>query len=251
MTDRAPDATTAALAATVTTTAALADLPVVPDVPAVPNFRDAGGGLLRAGLLYRSGGLHGLAPEGARRIGELGIRTVVDLRSELERSVWPDRRDGFDAEHLHLPLLPERTAEAPSWPSDQRALYLLMAESGGQAIAGTVRALATGHPVLVHCAVGKDRTGLTVAVVHRLAGLPEAEITADFLRSNRALGLHDGPVPYLDEHGRERISQPVEETNLHAALAHIEARHGGVEGYLLAHGATEADLAAVRTLLSA
>ncbi|MEV4615192.1 tyrosine-protein phosphatase [Kitasatospora sp. NPDC049258] len=222
------------------------------DIPDVRNFRDAACGVLRPGLLYRSAALSGLTPEGARRLKPLGIRTVIDLRTRAESTAAPDRHHGLDHAYLHHPLLPERFDREHPWPSDQFATYRLMAEVGGGAVAATVRRLAAGGgPVLVHCAVGKDRTGLTIAVIQHLAGLPEADITADYLRSNPGLGLDRGPVPYLDEYGEQHISHPAEADRLHTALDRIRELHGSITDYLLAHGATPEDLDTVRRLLTA
>ncbi|RAJ38610.1 protein-tyrosine phosphatase [Kitasatospora sp. SolWspMP-SS2h] len=217
------------------------------DIPDVPNLRDAGSGVYRPGLLYRSATLHHLTDEGLRRLTELGIRTVLDLRSAGEVALYPDRLpDG--ATYLHLPMLPDPATTDRAWPEDQSALYPFMAETGGIAIAAAVRALATGAPLLVHCAVGKDRTGLTVAALQTLAGLPLDAVTTDFLRSNAGLGLDLGPVPYLDAAGVERLSRPVEAAHLHAALTHATTRHGSLAAYLRDHGATDADLATLRSL---
>ncbi|MFF0297749.1 tyrosine-protein phosphatase [Kitasatospora sp. NPDC004614] len=218
------------------------------DIPDVLNLRDAGAGVYRPGLLYRSASLNRLTDEGAARLAELGIRTVVDLRSAAELEIWPDRPIGEDVQYLHLPLLPDPATTDLAWPEDQAALYPFMAETGGVAVAAAVRALATGGPVLVHCAVGKDRTGLTIAVLQTLAGLHEGAVIADFLRSNVGLGLDNGPVPYLDTAGAERLSRPIEAAHLTAALARAQELHGTLENYVLNHGASDADLAALRAL---
>ncbi|MFE2411837.1 tyrosine-protein phosphatase [Kitasatospora sp. NPDC059408] len=225
------------------------------DIPGVRNFRDAGGiGTLRRGVLYRSGSFHTLTEEGARRLKALGLRTVVDLRSAFELEVWPDLRHGLDHDTLHVPTLPaDREDDEHPWPEDQAALYPFMARTGGPSIAATVRRLAAPEavPAVVHCAVGKDRTGLTIAVVQSLLGASEAEITADFLRSNAGLGLLDGPTPYVDETGTERVSRPVSAALLASSLAWIEAHHGSIPAYLAPHGITDTDLTALRTNLSA
>ncbi|MFF4821064.1 tyrosine-protein phosphatase [Kitasatospora sp. NPDC001309] len=225
------------------------------DIPGVRNFRDAGGiGALRRGVLYRSGSLHTLTEEGARKLKELGLRTVIDLRSPFELEVWPDQRHGLDHESLNLPTLPaDRGDLTRPWPEDQAALYTFMPGTAGPSLAAVIRRLAAPEavPVIVHCAVGKDRTGLTVAVLQSLLGASDADITADFLRSNAGLGLEDGPTPYVDETGTERVSRPVDAALLASSLGWIRTHHGTVPAYLAAHGTTEAELAALRANLSA
>ncbi|MFJ6621136.1 tyrosine-protein phosphatase [Kitasatospora sp. NPDC091335] len=225
------------------------------DIPGVRNFRDAGGiGALRRGALYRSGSFHTLTGEGARRLKALGLRTVVDLRSAFELEVWPDQRHDLDHETLHLPTLPADRGDVDlPWPEDQAALYPFMAETAGPSLAAVIRRLAApgSLAVVVHCAVGKDRTGLTIAVLQSLLGASEAEITADYLLSNLGLGLDKGPAPYIDETGAERLSRPVDAELLASSLAWIHGRHGTIPDYLRHHGTTDAELDAVRANLSA
>ncbi|MFJ9693649.1 tyrosine-protein phosphatase [Kitasatospora sp. NPDC101183] len=224
------------------------------EIPGVRNFRDAGGiGALRRGVLYRSGSLHTLTEEGASRLKDLGLRTVVDLRSAFEVEVWPDELHGLDVESVGLPTLPANREDLDRpWPEDQATLYPFMAETAGPSLAAVVRLLAdpAAGPVIVHCAVGKDRTGLTIAVLQSLLGATAEEITADFLRSNVGLGLDKGPTPYIDETGSERVSRPVGAELLTSALTWITTHHGDLPAYLTAHGATAADLAALRANLS-
>ncbi|MEV7773059.1 tyrosine-protein phosphatase [Kitasatospora sp. NPDC086791] len=225
------------------------------DIPGVRNFRDAGGiGALRRGVLYRSGSFHTLTEEGARRLKALGLRTVIDLRSAFELDVWPDQRHGLDHETLHVPTLPADRGDVDRpWPEDQASLYPFMAETAGSSLAAVVRRLAAPESlaVVVHCAVGKDRTGLTIAVLQSLLGASEADITADFLLSNLGLGLDKGPTPYIDETGTERVSRPVGAELLASSLAWIHTHHGSVPAYLRHHGVTEEELDAVRTNLAA
>ncbi|MFD0397201.1 tyrosine-protein phosphatase [Kitasatospora sp. NPDC127121] len=225
------------------------------DIPGVRNFRDAGGiGALRRGVLYRSGSFHTLTDEGARRLKALGLRTVLDLRSPVELEVWPDLRHGLDHEALNLPTLPANREDVDQpWPEDQAALYPFMAQTAGPSLAAVVRRLAVpgALPALVHCAVGKDRTGLTIAVLQSLLGASEADVTADFLLSNVGLGLDRGPTPYVDETGTERVSRPVTAELLASALGWIHTRHSSLPAYLRAHGVTDEELTALRTNLSA
>ncbi|MEW1907380.1 tyrosine-protein phosphatase [Kitasatospora sp. NPDC085895] len=211
------------------------------EVAGVRNVRDAGGvGALRRGVLYRSGALHGLRPEGARRLAELGVRTVVDLRSVPEVAELPDDCRGLTVDHRRLPVFTERR-----WPAEQAELYPAMAEHAGPAAAALVRRLAEpgALPVLVHCASGKDRTGVVVAVLQTLLGASAAETTADFLLSNAALGLSAATA------GPGHNSRPVAAVHLDRAMQWIRSRHGSVTDYLLAHGAREADLSAARAAL--
>ncbi|WTY54106.1 tyrosine-protein phosphatase [Micromonospora sp. NBC_01412] len=208
-------------------------------MPGVRNFRDAGGvGALRRGVLYRSGALHELLPAGARSLERLGVRTVVDLRSVPEMADRPDVRDGLGFRHVRAPVFAER-----NWPSDQLELYPFMAGHAGRSAVAVIRCLLTpGPPVLVHCASGKDRTGVVVAVLQTLLGASEAEVTADFLRSNAELGLTVNTASSTAGHG----TLPLSATLIHQAMLWIRSIHGSVSAYLVKHGAEESELTALR-----
>ncbi|MFJ3215706.1 tyrosine-protein phosphatase [Kitasatospora sp. NPDC086801] len=211
----------------------------------VRNFRDAGGvGSLPRDVLYRSATLHGLAAEDADALRRLDLRTVVDLRSDPEVAERPDAVGLVGARYLHAPVFTERR-----WPADQLELYPLMAERAGAVAVTVLRQLLTdggeAAPVLVHCASGKDRTGVVIAVLQTLLGASEAEVLQDFLRSNTELGLTDQPPAGT---GAAHNALPVREVHLRRALLSIRSHHGSVAEYLLAHGARESELTSARRL---
>jgi protein-tyrosine phosphatase len=252
-------------------------------IPGVRNLRDAGGFPTESGarvaeaLLYRGGALHELTPGGAQRLAQLGLRTVIDLRSAPELEVWPDHPFDGEVRFLHLPTFPPQqrasahdangeagtgggaqdipdardtrdARDAEAGEETLEDLYAFMSATAGPAIAATVSALAVpgALPALVHCAVGKDRTGVTVATLLSAFGVSDTDIVADYHLSNTGLGLDLGPVYYVDEHGTERRSRPVHAGLMTAFLASIRDSHGDATQYLLAHGVTEAELDALR-----
>ncbi|MEZ0093402.1 tyrosine-protein phosphatase [Streptacidiphilus sp. EB129] len=241
------------------------------DVPGVRNLRDAGGFPVRdgrsvgCGLLYRSASLSELSPDGAERLARLGLRTVVDLRGEQELVHWPNQRHGLDFELVSLPTLPPETVQNPDTAADLadegpdgapdddslEGLYAFMADTAGPPIVACVRRLiAPGAlPALVHCAVGKDRTGVTIGVILSAVGVAAEDIAADYALSNLGLGLLDGPVFYVDEYGAERRSRPVHPGLLSLFLDRIHSRHGSTEAFLHAHGLTAPELNRLRALL--
>ncbi|MFC1433215.1 tyrosine-protein phosphatase [Streptacidiphilus sp. N1-3] len=243
-------------------------------IPGVRNLRDAGGfatadgGSIGLGLLYRSASLHELSPDGAARLAALGLRTVVDLRSAEEAVYWPNQRHGLDFELVSLPTLPpfdpaaaeaaaptgnpDTAADTPAGEGDgMEDMYSFMADTAGPPIVACIRRLiAPGAlPALVHCAVGKDRTGVTIAVILSALGVDTADIAADYALSNTGLGLLDGPVYYLDEHGTERRSRPVRGALLALFLDRVLGRHRTTAGFLQHHGLSAAELDRLRDQL--
>ncbi|MFF7637395.1 tyrosine-protein phosphatase [Kitasatospora sp. NPDC008050] len=219
-------------------------------IPGLRNLRDLGGlGAVRPGLLYRSGWLVDLPEEGARVLAKLGLRTVLDLRDADELVAQPDRTHDLNVDLANFPVLPQDGSYHPGLPPEET--YALIMDTAGPVFVAALRRLLEPRalPALVHCAIGRDRTGLLVALLLELLGVPPEQILADYLLSNEGLGVLDGPVPYVDPQGVTRYTKPVMGELLTGALDRIRERHGSVEGYLLAHGLKEAELHGLRATL--
>jgi protein-tyrosine phosphatase len=107
--------------------------------------------------------------------------------------------------------------------------------------------------VVVHCAGGKDRTGLVTALLLRLAGVGIAEIAADYALSGA--NLRERALPWIEEaeteeeqRRRERISVTPAES-MTGVLEELQRRYGGVAGYLRAGGASDEVLERARARL--
>ncbi|WP_051969832.1 tyrosine-protein phosphatase [Kitasatospora azatica] len=215
-----------------------------PQIPGLRNLRE-----VCPGRLYRSATLNELTPEGAHGLAKLGLRTVIDLRDPAELDHWPDRLHDLDVELTNLPFLPQDGEDRTGTPLVE--LYPLMADTAGPVLVALLRRLlAPGAlPALLHCAVGKDRTGIAVAVLLDLLGASDEQIIADYLRSNEGLGLQDGPVEYLDADGNVRLSNPATPELLTGVLERIRQRHGSIEAYLIGHGLNPGEATALRATL--
>jgi len=164
------------------------------------NFRDLGGYKAAEGRtvrwrrLFRADGLHRLTEADLNRLVDLGLRTVIDLRTldevvERGRIEWP----APDLAYHHLPMidvLPDRE-EMPSWVSSSFVAdrYAAMLGEGGEAVAEALAVLTDPHayPAVFHCAAGKDRTGILAAVILGLLGVSDADIVTDYALSRAAM----------------------------------------------------------------
>lgn len=169
---------------------------------------------------------------------------------------------GLDVEWVPIPALPDLDAlkalgftdfsgfDGKPWPVDPAALYPFMATYAAPAIAALVKRLAepASLPAVVQCAVGKDRTGLAIAVVQSLLGAPWDQVVEDFVQSNVELELTAGPT---SEAGVTRYSHPVSEALLTSAMNTIQTECGSLPAYLAPHGVTTTDLEALRSKLLA
>ncbi|MEV8638324.1 tyrosine-protein phosphatase [Streptosporangium sp. NPDC051023] len=156
------------------------------------NFRDVGGYPTEDGLqvrwrrLYRSDSLHRLADDDLERFTSLGVRTVIDLRhpEEIERKgrvPHGPRYHNLSVEHRFWNVERDYDPEVgmPRFFADR---YHEVAEDGRVEIRDALEVIAEedNAPVVVHCAAGKDRTGVLTALVLRLLGVSEEDVIADY-----------------------------------------------------------------------
>jgi protein-tyrosine phosphatase len=230
-------------------------------VPRCPNVRDlggypaAGGRTTRWRTLLRSGSLRPAGAEGAARLAEYGLATVLDLRTAREAGRAPSP-PGVAARTQLIALLSPVVRELPP---GLPPVYQYLIEQRGDQLGQAISALAApgALPALVHCAAGKDRTGVVIALTLAVLGVPDDIIAADYALSAGYLGAQAASVvgdvqarTGLDAQATAALLASPPELIL-AALARARAAGGGtVDGYLLAHGVTEAELAALRAGLA-
>jgi protein-tyrosine phosphatase len=231
--------------------------------PAVPltgalNFRDIGGHrtvnnrTVRAGVLFRSGQLARLTAEDYVLLASLGVQAVFDLRTDSERAAAPTRwhgtaprivekEVGFDRAEDPTEIIADLLAaesDGGGIHAVMRTIVARIAIRGAAGIGDVLRTLAAGEmPAIIHCTAGKDRTGLSVAVLLTLLGVPEEAVRADYLRSNVELDRAPAaPVLPTAAHPlpAEVVSAMlrVDRSYLDAAFAAMRARYGTFEGYV-------------------
>jgi protein-tyrosine phosphatase len=203
------------------------------------NVRDLGGfttptGATAFGVFIRSDNARKLTPAGWVAAADYGIRTVLDLRSEPECMADPSahpnfthRRlslfDHFDGDRAYRADLVARVADLDA-TGKHRTFYREALELDAPRFAEALAVLADADGgVLFHCVGGKDRTGLLAALLLRLAGVPDAEIEADYVHTETRARVANVKVP-VD------ISVPADVIN--PVLDETEARYGSVAAYL-------------------
>lgn len=211
------------------------------------NVRHIGGyttttGRTTSDSIVRSASLHRLTAAGVGHLADAGIRTVVDLRStvERERDVTPDLSSA-GLRHVIAPVFEQdhspvgMDAEFPGYA----VVYQRMLVSGRNAYRTLFEELAgSDDGVLFHCAAGKDRTGVAAALMLGLAGVDsdtivdDYRISYDLLRPLLAEWLPKMAERGIDEERAHKLmGSPAEE--MRATLEHIETTFGSAEGYLI------------------
>ncbi len=230
--------------------------------PDCRNVRDLGGlpttdgGRIRVAALIRADSPHRLTAAGVAAVRAYGIARVVDLRSTVEAAAHPGP---FAADPMYrlLPMIdPAREAERDrAAEATLAAVYRAsVTRNAGHIVAG-VAAIADAPPggVLVHCAVGKDRTGMAVALALRVAGVPEEAIATDYaytvfcLRAEFEAEMAGAADEATRRELREWQASPP--GAILAMLAHVDRTHGSVARYLLNHGLSPAQLTRLRNRL--
>ncbi|GAA3649481.1 tyrosine-protein phosphatase [Microbacterium marinilacus] len=225
-------------------------------VPGAVNFRDVGGlpagaGVTRSGVLYRSGSLAGIESTGAEAFRALGVRRVVDLRSDDEVSRAPSGVEGVET--LHVPLFLGSLASFFLEDLSLAQLYAALLERSGDRIVTAVRGILGAQPVVVHCTVGKDRTGMTVALALAAAGVEEDAVVDDYARTESLLPAWRNESTlarirsaYPGARHLEELATRSPAPVMREVLTLVRDEHGSAAGYLRSHGLGEDELALLR-----
>jgi protein-tyrosine phosphatase len=239
------------------------DLDGTHNVRDVRGLRTADGRRVRPNVLLRGDHLENLTAASAATLRErTGLRLVVDLRSPWEaprRGDWADGPEGARVDHLSLPLadLTQSRAAVAELEGVERlvVLYRLMLDAAGPTLSTLLRRVTDDDavPFLVHCAAGKDRTGITVAVLLLAAGVEPGEILADYAVTGERLpriraALKARPESTYRFPTEEPVAEPLPTAPLEAVFESLDDV-GGVEAFLAAHRVTADLLARWRDLL--
>ncbi|MEV6287366.1 HAD-IA family hydrolase [Kribbella sp. NPDC051770] len=203
------------------------------------------GGTTVAGLI-RSDSLHRLDADGWAAFRAVGAGLVLDLRSDWEMTE-PHPLDG-SAMYRRIPWI-DPVADKLRVAEDEPLMADIyrgsLDRNVGQIlqVCRAVAAVSLGVPVVVHCRSGKDRTGLLVALLQELAGVPREVIAADFALSEAKLGTLEriAALPADEREAAGVVWRSLPSTIL-ATLEHVDSRYGGVRAYLAQCGLTAREI---------
>lgn len=228
------------------------------DWPNCRNARDLAGtptvdgARVRERALIRTDSHQRLTADGVAMVRAYGVSRIIDLRREVECASSPSPFSGSTT-YLNLPV------QDPADPDNERLaladIYLTMVDARPELFAGAVRAIAEAPAggVVVHCAGGKDRTGIVVALALSVVGVTPEVIAADYALTEER--LRDLDAAFLtgitDPEFREIVArlQPTPPENMSKVLKHLDSTYGGVENFLLRNGLAPGHLDALRSRL--
>ena len=250
------------------------------DLEGAVNVRDLGGlptddgGKTVPGRLLRGDNLQELTPaDVSRLVHDLGLTTVVDLRSTGElSSEGPaplDRVAGV--RHVHHPVLPElgtatdviadalvtrRDRDRSRYPADPVCgHYLGYLEDRPDQVVGALRSVTgAAGAALVHCAAGKDRTGVVAALALCAVGVRPDAVVTDYAATGDRIAPLIARLSRSATYQADITSRPAEAhrpraETMSAFLEQLDARYGGTVAWLAGHGFGDADLRALRAKL--
>jgi protein-tyrosine phosphatase len=240
------------------------------DWPACYNVRDLGGlpcgvptfgGLTRRHALVASDYCARLNAEGWQALVAHGVRTIIDLRGteEVAREPYalPSIAVAAGVTYQNLPLIhrAQQLVGDLGDPAFGGREYAIIAERTTANIAVILRAIITAQPggVLIHCQAGKDRTGIIVAILLRLAGVPDELIMADYVASEPCLmPAWDALVAAAAGGEPDYRMKPLAYPALYRTLLEeLDTHYGGIDGYLVHIGLGSAEITALRARLLA
>jgi protein-tyrosine phosphatase len=228
------------------------------------NFRDLGGhatpeGTVRYGRVFRSDSLAHVVPSDVEHlVEERGVRTVVDLRGATEVDAYPNHpmRDAGATIH-HVPLIDPAKRESSDLEWETMTLpdlYRFILGSAGAEFVEVLQIIAepANHPLVFHCAAGKDRAGLIAAAVLALLRVDDEEIVTDYAQTSAALeALKARALKRAEGTGRppaDRFMTADAET-MREVLGWLRTEYGGFEQYMIDHGLAPGELELLRASL--
>jgi protein-tyrosine phosphatase len=226
------------------------------------GYATEGGQETRWGAVVRSDSPAALTEAGRAALADYGVRAIVDLRLPAELADHPNpfaEPGDHGIVYTNVSFI-DPAAAPPDAVSTLAEDYLQMLDRYRQGVAQSMAAIASAPAdgaVLIHCAAGKDRTGLISALLLGLVGVPADTVAADYAMTAELLRPRDeawlAAAPPEERAEREAMLAryaPTAEVMLEV-LAGLEERHGGVEGYLREAGVSPADLERLRERLLA
>lgn len=241
------------------------------NIPGIQNFRDLGGykgyhgKKVRWGLLYRSAQIDSIDCCSFRELKNIGVKTIIDLRSEAELHNYPRLQDGFHV--IHLPIatgnMENILREIQEGKIKTDTIYRMVESMNRELVKNYQKEYKQmfdilldkeNYPVILHCSSGKGRTGVASALILASLGVNPDIIMEDYRLSNEYFNIPKASkyAYKLPAYSQEAITTlfSAKEDFLNAATEEIERYYGDVNTYLRKGiGLSKADMNQLRGIL--
>lgn len=224
------------------------------------NVRDLGGlptadgREIRHRTLIRSDSHGNLTEQGVAAVTDYGVSRIIDLRREAECDAEPSP---FADQPLYRNLPVQDPADPDELHSTLAEIYIQLIDRRPELYAAAATAITEAPPggVVVHCAGGKDRTGLVVAMVLTVAGVAPDAVAADYaVTEERLRETNERYLAGVTDETRRELIRRLQATNpdtMLRTLDHVQTEYGGVAAYLTKGGFDAAGQEALRRRLIA
>jgi len=225
--------------------------------------------LVKPNLLLRSDRLDKLNDEEISKLKEMGIRRVVDFRSEYEKGLDPNVKMDF-VEYIEIPIQADSNIRKELSMIINGELnkdvnqFLIDANRDfvykfSNIFSGFLKMLLDGKPTLFHCSAGKDRTGFAALLIHKILNIDEDLIIEDYMNSNKFIENSRFNVNYQKEKTAQALNVPIDKVYLlepllkvdlvyiNAAIDEIKKKYKSIDEYItLELGITDEEKSTLR-----
>jgi protein tyrosine/serine phosphatase len=214
-------------------------------------------------VLLRSDNLQDLTPKDVQLLHDHGVGTVLDLRTGAEvEIIGPGPLRQTEVAHVHLDLIPHGfdgreddliEKAIPHEDAGDEAMdhfYIDYVKHAPDAIGTALRTIADPRSgaVLVHCAAGKDRTGVVCALALSLVGVTRQAVVDDYVRTDERIMAVRDRLLATELYREDQLRRTPDSLRLHGAnmerfLDRVDAEYGGVHGLAMSVGVDEETVA--------
>lgn len=218
----------------------------------IENCRDLGGypskyGCTKFGRFIRCGTVDRPTENDIKKLKELNVTTVIDLRGDYEFQSRPNDIERLTENARHISLYELNVAEAKNIKITITEVYEYIINGYKENIYSALKAVADAPDgaVLYHCFLGKDRTGILTMLLLTVAGVSEDDIVADYQLTYTYLEnyMQTHAETLWDTEPEMHYSLP---QTMRSLLAYIKKKYGSIEDYIRQIGIGDEDIEKIR-----